>query len=90
VILGASFDTPADNLAFKQANDFPYALLSDSDKVAGTAYQVVRDPSHQYANFPERHSILIDPAGNIRRVYDVKDLATHAAEVLTDIDALKK
>ncbi len=51
-------------------------------------YEVLRAPDHQYANYPERYSYLIDPEGVIRKAYDVKDPAAHAAEVLTDIAAL--
>jgi thioredoxin-dependent peroxiredoxin len=88
VILGASFDLPADNLAFAEAQEFPFALLSDPDRTVGAAYEVVRAPDHQYANFPERFSYLIDPAGVIRKSYAVSDVAGHAAEVLADLVAL--
>ena len=71
------------------AESFPYPLLSDPEKVVGAAYQTTRDPSHAYANFPERHSYLIDPAGTIRKVYNVKDPASHGDEVLKDLAALK-
>ena len=32
-----------------------------------------------------RKTYLIDPAGVVRRVYDVQDVATHSDEVLADI-----
>ena len=87
-VFGASFDTPDDNKAFKDAQDFGYPLLSDVDRAVGTAYEVVRAPDHKYANFPERHSYLIDPQGVIAKVYDVTDVGGHAAEVLADLAAL--
>ena len=34
VVLGVSFDSAADNKAFKDKFDFPYDLLSDGDKGA--------------------------------------------------------
>jgi thioredoxin-dependent peroxiredoxin len=89
VVLGASFDTTADNLAFALAQEFPFSLLSDPDHSVGAAYEVVRAPDHQYANFPERHSYLIDPAGVIRKSYAVSDVAGHAAHVLADLIALQ-
>jgi peroxiredoxin len=49
---------------------------------------VVRAADHPYANFPERHSYLIDGEGVVRKAYDVKDPAGHAAEVLADIAAM--
>ncbi len=86
--MGASFDTPAENKSFKEAQDFAYPLLSDSDRLAANAYQVVRAPDHQYADFPQRFSYLIDPQGVIRKAYEVKDVAGHAAEVLIDLAEL--
>jgi thioredoxin-dependent peroxiredoxin len=86
VILGASFDTVADNLAFAEAQQFPFRLLSDVDRRVGTAYEVVRPADDQYAAFPRRYSYLIGPDGTIHRAYDVTDVAAHAGDVLADIE----
>ncbi len=64
-------------------------MLSDGDRTVGTSYEVVRAPDHQYANFPERFSYLIDPTGVIAKSYNVTDVAGHAAEVLTDLASLQ-
>ena len=64
-------------------------MLSDVDKAAGAAYEVVREPDHKFANFPERFSYLINPAGVVAKSYTVTDVAGHAAEVLSDLAALK-
>ncbi len=88
-MLGASFDTPAENKAFKDAQSFDYPLLSDVDHAVGAAYEVVRAPDHQYANYPERFSYLIDPTGVIVKSYNVTDVAGHAGEVVTDLAALR-
>ena len=90
VILGASFDTPADNKAFAVAQEFPFPLLSDVDQRVGRAYGVTRAGDDQYTTFPKRLSFLIDPGGVIRKVYNVADVAGHAAEVLRDIAALSR
>ena len=89
VILGASFDTPADNKAFAVAQEFPFPLLSDADQTVGRAYGVTRAGDDQYNAFPRRLSFLIDPDGVIRRIYNVADVAGHAAEVLVDIARLR-
>jgi peroxiredoxin Q/BCP len=86
VILGASFDTPAENLAFSEAQGFPFRLLSDLDHRVGRAYEVSRDPDDKYASFPRRHSYLIAPDGRIRRAYDVTDVAQHADQVIADVE----
>lgn len=87
-ILGASFDTPAENLAFADAQGFAYPLLSDTDRRVGAAYGVRRPADDQYANFPKRMSFLIDGSGVVRRAYSVTDVAAHAADVLADIAVL--
>jgi peroxiredoxin Q/BCP len=89
-VLGASFDTPADNKRFADAQRFGFRLLSDVDKVVGKAYEVTRQPDDQYASVPLRISYLIDPDGMIRRSYAVADVAAHAQQVLDDLDALRE
>jgi len=88
-VLGASFDTADENLAFATAQGFAYRLLSDVDRAVGTAYGVVRPSGHQYSDYPERASFLIDPDGIVRRVYEVTDVAHHAADVLADLAVLQ-
>lgn len=88
VILGASFDTPAENRSFAVAQQFPFRLLSDSDRTVGASYEVTRPATDQYASYPRRVSYLIDPSGTIRRTYDVTDVAAHADAVLADLVAL--
>ena len=85
VILGASFDTPEENLAFATAQEFPYRLLSDVDHHVGTAYGVTRAADEKYVDYPKRFSYLIDPNGVIVRAYDVTDVAGHAEQVLRDL-----
>lgn len=88
VVVGASFDTPAENLAFAAAQEFDFPLLSDVDRSVGTAYEAVRDPGDRYADYPRRVAYLIDPDGVVRRAYDVSDVAGFAREVVHDLDAL--
>lgn len=89
-MLGASFDTVEENRAFAEAQEFPFRLLSDVDRSVGRAYEVVRSPGHQYADYPERVSYLIDPAGVVRRSYAVHDVAGHAAAVVADLTELQR
>jgi peroxiredoxin len=85
VILGASFDTVDENRAFATDQEFPYRLLSDTDRRVGEAYGVRRDAGERYADFPRRLSFLIDPDGVVHTVYDVTDVARHADDVLADL-----
>jgi peroxiredoxin Q/BCP len=87
IVLGASFDTPADNKAFAEAQGFGFPLLSDIDQQVGAAYQVRRRADDQYTDFPLRISYLIDPDGVIGESYMVADVAGHADQVLRDLAA---
>jgi peroxiredoxin len=61
--------------------------LSDVDRAVGTKYEVARAPDEQYPEYPMRHSYLIDPEGRIHRSYEVTDVASHAADVIADLEA---
>jgi peroxiredoxin Q/BCP len=86
-VLGASFDTPAENRAFAEDQQFTFRLLSDVDKEVGTAYEVVRPAGADFPDFPMRIAYLIDPDGIVRKAYEVKDVGGFAAEVLADLAA---
>ena len=88
-IAGISFDAPADNKAFADKYDFPFRLLSDVDRTVGARYDAARPPDHPYPDFAKRVSFLIDPDGKVAKVYEVRDVAGHAAEVLADLEALQ-
>ncbi len=90
VILGISFDTPEENLAWAESQDFGFRLLSDIDREVGKAYEVVRPDADRYAVFARRYSFLVDPDGLIRRTYDVADVAGHGESVLVDLAALQE
>ena len=80
-ILGASFDTQADNAAFAQKFGFPFPLLCDVDRRLGLAYGACDDASAGYA---KRISYLIDEQGNILKAYAKVQPADHPDEVLRD------
>lgn len=88
-VIGASFDTPAENKAWADAQGFGFTLLSDIDHTVGRTYEVEREPDDQYAAFPLRVSYLIDPNGIIRRTFAVSGVADHAAAVLEALTKLR-
>ena len=89
-MLGASFDTPEENRAFADDQQFSFRLLSDVDRTVGAAYEAVRPPGADYPDFPLRVAYLIDPNGIVRRSYEVKDVAGFADQVLTDLAVLRE
>src|SRR4051812_36964940 len=88
VIAGISFDAPAANKAFAEKYDFPFPLLSDKDRAVGEQYGAKRGRLNPAAGFAKRVSFLIDPSGNVAKVYEVSDTACHAATVLADLETL--
>ncbi len=91
VVLGASFDTVADQLAFAESESFPYQLLSDADREVGRAYDAERAEGEAYfeLGLPRRVSYLIAPDQTIAANYDLtgQDLSLHAGQILDDIAA---
>ena len=85
VILGASFDTPEENEAFRAKFDFPFDLLCDTGREMGLAYGAADAPDAGHA---ARISYLIDPEGRIARAYGSVKPAVHPEEVLTDLRSL--
>ena len=88
-IVGISFDTPEANRAFAEKQDFPYRLLSDVDRTAGEAYGTKRPEGHERAPWPRRFTYLIDPDGRVAKAYVVRDVTSHPAEVLRDLEELR-
>lgn len=85
MILGASFDTVAENKAFAEKFSFPFLLLSDPERELGLAYGAADTPDAGYAR---RISYLIDPVGKVARVYDPVNPTSHPGQVLEDLAAL--
>lgn len=83
-VIGASFDTVAENAAFAQQQNFPFPLLCDTTRAVGLAYGACDDAKAGYA---KRVSCLIDPQGKIAKVYQTVNPRSHPAEVLADIIA---
>ena len=81
-IYGVSFDTPADNARFVAAEQFPFQLLSDSQRVL--ARQVgAADASDQ--PMARRISYLVGADGKVLEAYASVTPATHASQVLGDL-----
>ena len=84
-MLGISYDTPADNLAFAEAESFPYRLLSDEDRSVSDRYGAAKAADEQWPDFPRRISYLIGPDQRVVRAYEVTDVAAHPQDVLQDL-----
>ena len=83
-MLGISYDSPADNGAFRDKFSFPYDLLSDADGTASVAYGAAEADAAKAS----RVSVLIGPDGNIAVGYATVVPADHPDQVLADLDRL--
>ena len=80
-----SFDSPDANKAFRDKFDFPYGLLSDTEKSASVAYGAAAGMD---AEKPTRVSVLISPDGTIAKAYASVKPAEHPDQVLADLKSL--
>ena len=85
-VLGVSFDKPAENRAFVDAEDFPFRLLSDGDHSLAVAVGAADSTASPVAR---RISYLVGADGKVRAAYDNVTPASHAKDVLRDLSAVK-
>lgn len=78
-ILGVSFDAPAANAAFVQAEAFPFRLLSDERRALAAQVGAADGPTAPVAR---RVSYLVGPDGKVQQVFATVNPATHAKDVL--------
>jgi peroxiredoxin Q/BCP len=81
-VLGVSFDQPQDNARFVREQQFPFRLLSDSDRSVAVAVGAADVPQQPVAR---RISYLVGSDGKVLHVYGAVNPATHAEEVLRDL-----
>ena len=84
MILGISYDAPANNKAFRDKFGFPYDLLSDEGGKASIAYGAAAVDAARSS----RVSVLIGPDGNIAAAYAQVTPVEHPDQVLADLDRL--
>ena len=91
VILGVSVDTAKSHEDFCAKEGLHFKLLSDPDAKVSNMYGSVMQYEGQ--TYSARNTFLIDPKGNIAKVYTGVKPASHSEEVLaalTELGAIKK
>ena len=78
MILGASFDSQADNKKFAEKFQFNFPLISDTGRKIGTAYGANVDPGKGAA----RVGVVIDRDGKIKEWHARVDGRAWPAEVV--------
>ncbi len=88
VVLGVSLDTVDSHKQWCTKDSFTFKMLADPEHKVVDEYGVPL-MSHAGANYASRDTFLISPDGKIMKVWQVKDIAGHSAEVLTALQAMK-
>jgi len=85
-VLGVSPDSVASHREFAEKYDLPFTLLADAGKKVVNQYGVWGTAVVDGREMETTHrvSFLVDPDGEIARVYDEVDPEAHATEVITD------
>ena len=78
MIIGASFDTPAENKAFAEKFHFSFPLICDTDRTIGTAYGANVDPQKG----AQRVGVVIDRDGMIMEWHARVDARAWPAELV--------
>jgi thioredoxin-dependent peroxiredoxin len=81
VILGASFDSAADNKKFAEKFNFNFPLICDTDRTIGTAYGANADPQKG----AQRVGVIIDKDGKIKEYHARVDARAWPAEVINKL-----
>jgi peroxiredoxin Q/BCP len=88
VILGVSIDTAESHKDFCTKEGLSFKLLSDPGAKVSTQYGSVME--YQGNTYSARNTFLIDPKGNVAKVFVGVKPAGHSDEVLAALAELKK
>jgi thioredoxin-dependent peroxiredoxin len=91
-VIGISIDSVASHKKFATGYKLPFTLLADENKEVVGRYGVFGEKKFMGRTYmgTKRTSFLIDPKGNIAKVYEKVKPLKHAAEVIADLKELTK
>lgn len=92
VVLGVSVDPVKKHRKFVEKYALPFTLLSDEEKVVVDKYGVWGKKKFMGREYMGtfRTTFLIDPAGNIAKIYENVKPDVHVEAILADVRAMKK
>ena len=88
VVLGVSVDSADSHKSFCAKENLQFKLLSDADAKVSTQYGSVME--HDGAKMASRNTFLINPKGEVARVFTGVKPAAHSEEVLKTLADLQK
>lgn len=86
-VLGISIDKQTSHAEFAKKYQLPFPLLADTNGEVARQYQALT--SLGPIKFAKRHSFIIDPKGQIRKIYRKVNPAKHSQEIIHDLKLLQ-
>ena len=86
VVFGLSLDSVASHKLFAEKYNLPFSLLADEKGEVSKLYDSLR----KLLGYAKRNTFIVDPEGNIAKIYLSVDPKTHSEMVLSDLSNLQK
>ena len=86
-VLGVSLDSTESHARFAEKYGLPFPLLSDAAGETAGQYGCLTE--WRGMTIAARHTFIIDPNGNLAKIYREVDPDTHSAQVLADLASLQ-
>lgn len=86
-VFGVSADSIESHKKFRDSFELPFSLLSDPEKEMISSYGAWGEKKMMGKTYMgiKRMSVLIDPEGRVRKIYEQVKPEVHAEEVLADL-----
>lgn len=87
VVLGVSLDSQESHAKFAEEHELPFNLLADEKGEVTKQYGALLDL--KVIKFAKRHSFIINPQGNIAKIYRSVNPKEHVRDVMKEINRLQ-
>ena len=85
VVFGLSLDSVASHKLFAEKYNLPFSLLADETGEVSELYDSLR----KLLGYAKRNTFIVDPEGNIAKIYLSVDPKTHSQMVLSGLESLQ-
>lgn len=85
-VVGISVDDTGSHARFAQKYHLPFPLLADKDGKVAASYGALTNLG--IIKIAKRYTFLIDPNGNIAKIYLNVDTSRHSTEIIYDLEQL--
>ena len=86
IVFGLSLDSVTSHKLFAEKYNLPFSLLADEKGEVSELYDSLR----KLLGYAKRNTFIVDPKGNIAKIYLSVDPKTHSEMVLSDLNSLQK